>query len=121
MRPRLDGENTERERLVQAEALRTIHELTDNRRIRELASRSRLPDVMWGLLIGGAIVTVVFTYFFSTPNPRAQYAMTALYTASIAFVLVLIALLASPFSGDVRVDPEAFELALQTFEPLSGR
>jgi hypothetical protein len=47
--------------------------------------------------------------------------MTALYTASIAFVLVLIALLASPFSGDVMVDPEAFELALQTFERLSGQ
>lgn len=112
---------TERERLVQAEVLRSVHELTDNRRIRELASRTGLPGVMWGLLIGGAIVTVVFTYFFSTPNPRAQYAMTALYTVSIAFVLVLIELLDFPFSGELRVTPEAFELTLQTLGRLSGQ
>jgi len=75
---------------------------------------------MWVLLIGGAIVTVVFTYFFSTPNIRAQYIMTAMYTACITFVLLLVGLLRSPFAGGVHVTPEAFETSLETMRRLSG-
>jgi hypothetical protein len=112
---------TERERLIQAEILRRMSDLNDSRRLRELAARTGIPRILWGVLIGGAIVTVVFTYFFSTPNPRAQYVMTALYTATIAFVLMLVSLIDFPFHGDVRVSPESFELALQTMARLSGR
>ena len=38
-----------------------------------------------------------------------------------AFVLVLIGLLDFPFSGDLHVTPDAFELALQTFDRLDRR
>lgn len=89
--------------------------------MRTLAAREGLPGVVWALLVGGAVVTIVFTYFFSTPNPSAQYAMTALYVAAIAFVVILVGLLELPFSGDVRVGPEAFESALATFRRLEGR
>ena len=111
--------STERDRLLQAETLDRLHEVDDDRRLRQLASQSGLPGILWGLLIGGAIITVAFTYFFSSPSPRAQYTMTALYTASIVFVLLLIQLLNFPFRGALRVTPEAFVLALRTFARLS--
>jgi hypothetical protein len=111
---------TDNERLVQGEIMRRMGELNDNRRLRELAATTGLPLIMWVLLAGGAVVSVVFTYFFSTKNARAQYAMTALYVASIAFVLVLISVLDFPFRGDVRVTPHAFENAIETFDRLEA-
>ncbi len=111
--------STERDRLLQAQTLDRLHEMDDDRRLRQLASQSGLPGVLWGLLIDGAIVTVAFTYFFSSPSPRAQYVMTALYTASIVFVLLLIQVLNFPFRGALTVTPEAFVLALRTFARLS--
>jgi hypothetical protein len=105
---------TEEQRVVQAELLDRLGELNDARRLRQLTADEGVPELMWVLLIGGGIVTVVFTYFFSTPNPRAQYLMTALYTASITFVVALIGLLDYPFRGDIRILPEAFGLALKT-------
>jgi hypothetical protein len=111
---------TDHDRLLQDQMLTHLGDFNDNRRLRELAARTDLPQIMWVLLIGGAVVTVVFTYFFSTPNPRAQYVMTAMYTASIAFVLVLVGLLRHPFAGSVHVTPEAFETSLETMRRLSG-
>ena len=111
---------TDNERIVQGEIMRRMGELNDNRRLRELAATTSLPHVMWALLAGGAIISVLFTYFFSTKNARAQYAMTGLYVASIAFVLVLISVLDLPFSGNVYVTPHAFENALETFERVEA-
>jgi hypothetical protein len=112
---------SDNERLIQGEVFRHLGDLSDDRQLRLLAARTGLPRVMWGVLVGGALVTVAFTYFFSTPNPKAQYLMTALYVASISFVLVLIGLLDYPFSGDLHVTPEAFELVQQTFDRLDRR
>jgi hypothetical protein len=108
------------DRLLQEQILSHLGDFNDNRRLRELAVRNDLPTVMWILLIGGAIVTVIFTYFFSAPSILAQYVMTALYTASITFVLLLVSLLRHPFAGGVHVTPEAFETSLETMRRLSG-
>jgi hypothetical protein len=112
---------SDNERLVQGAVLRHLEDLSDNRQLRLLAAQSGLPRIMWGVLVGGAMVTVAFTYFFSTPNSAAQYLMTALYVASISFVLVLIGLLDFPFTGDVQIRPEALENVQQTFERLGRR
>ena len=109
------------ERLIQAEVLQRLNDLNDNRRMRVSAAGAGLPAVMWMLLIGGAVVSVVFTYFFSTPNWRAQFGLTALYVASIVFVLVLARLLDYPFAGDVHVSSESFERALEAFNRLDPR
>lgn len=108
---RLDGD--EHVDVIQAAILGHLADLSDHRRLRHLAASEGLPAMMWILLIGGAVVTVVFTYFFGTPNPRAQYAMTALYTVVIAFVIALISLVVFPFRGDISIPPEAFEQALR--------
>ena len=107
----LDGnENVD---VIQAAILDHLADLSDHRRLRHLAANEGLPAMMWILLIGGGIVTVIFTYFFGTPNARAQYAMTALYTVAIAFVIALISLVVFPFRGDISIPPDAFEQALR--------
>jgi hypothetical protein len=102
-----------REEALYATSLDRLDDISDGRQQRLLAARNGLPGIMWALLVGGGIITVAFTYFFSTPSFRAQLVMTAFYTALIAFALYLIAAIDHPFSGAVHVGPEAFELALE--------
>lgn len=110
--------NGPREEAIYAELVARLDELNDARRMRLLASRTSVPPLIWGVLIGGGVVTVLFTYFFGLKNPRAQLAMTAMYVASIGFVLFLIAATDHPFAGAVSIQPEALEMVLQRIEQI---
>ena len=53
-------------------------------------------------------------YFFAFLG--AILAMTALYVASIGFVLFLVAAMDHPFKGTVKVEPEAMEMVIHRIE-----
>ena len=76
-------------------------------------ARDGLPTLVWAVLIGGGVVTVVFTYFFGLVMIAAQLAMTALYVSSIGFVLFLVAAMDYPYTGIVKLKPHAMELVLR--------
>ncbi|MCC7370466.1 MAG: DUF4239 domain-containing protein [Chloroflexi bacterium] len=105
-----------REETIYAKLLDKVNDIDDHRRERLVASRDGIPRMVWGVLIGGGVVTVLFTYFFGLKHRRALLAMTAMYVASIGFVLFLIAAMDHPFSGTVKVQPEAMEMVLHRIE-----
>ncbi len=109
-----------REEALYGKLLDEIQEISDARRMRLLSAREGIPHLIWGVLIGGGVVTVLFTYFFGLKNFRAQIAMTALYVMSIGFVLFLIASIDYPFSGAVSVRPDAMEQVIRRLEALEG-
>jgi hypothetical protein len=109
-----------RETALYDKMLDAVQQVNDERRMRLLASREGIPPLMWGVLIGGAVVTVLFTYFFGIKNLRAQLAMTALYVISIGFVLFLVAAVEYPYSGTVDVKPEAMEAVILRIEMLEA-
>ncbi len=112
----------DRESAIYAKLLDELQDVGDERRMRILASREGIPPLIWAVLIGGGVVTVLFTYFFGLKSMRTQLMMTALYVAAIGFVLFLIAAVDHPFSGTVRVEPRAMDLVLERIELLeSGR
>lgn len=97
------------------ETLRQLDEITEARRVRLVLAAGAVPGVLWIVLIGGAVLTVGFTLFFGTLNLRAQMAMTgalALLTFSGLFIIVAID---HPFTGSVKVQPEALEAILAAF------
>ena len=59
---------------------------------------------------------MVFTYLFGLDNTRSHTLMVAALALLISSILFSIGLLEYPFSGSVRVGPEAFELVLERFE-----
>ena len=115
--------NGPREEALYGKLLDEVQEMSDARRMRLLSSRAGVPWLIWGVLIGGGVVTVLFTYFFGLKNFRARMAMTGLYVASIGFVLFLVASIDHPFSGSVSIQPEAMESVIQRIEvqEASGR
>ena len=80
-----------------------------------------MPDILWGVLVVGGIIVVGFTYLFGLENTRSHTLMIAALAAIIALVLFTIYALNHPFTGITRIKPDAFELALDTFEEYSER
>jgi hypothetical protein len=72
------------------------------------------------VLIGGGVVTVLFTYFFGLKSFRAQLLMTGLYVTAIGFVLFLVAAIDYPFTGSVSIKPEAMEMVIQRMQALDA-
>jgi hypothetical protein len=112
--------NGAREGALYEKVLDELQDVSDERRMRILASREGIPPLIWALLIGGEFVTVLFTYFLGLMSLRTHLAMTALYVAAIGFVLFLIAAVDYPFDGAVRIEPYAMQLVLDRINLLEN-
>ncbi|MDX1934995.1 MAG: hypothetical protein SFU56_20545 [Capsulimonadales bacterium] len=100
-----------REQSVVSEALSRLHQIHETRRLRLLANRKTLPFVYQGVLIGGAILTVVSTALFGVERFGLHALKTALLTALICLMLFAIHEVDRPFRGEIRVSVEPFRRA----------
>lgn len=103
-----------------SEALGRLNELGEARRLRILASQSSIPFEMWGLLVGGGLLTVGWCYLFWMRSTRFQAGLLAILGGFAGFVLFLIYALQHPFTGDVAVTPAVYEDLLASWR-ASGR
>jgi hypothetical protein len=109
-KPQNDYENTWYDRAVE-----TLIRAGDYRNLRLLAGRQTIPPFMWLVLILGGVLTIGFSFLFGTKNLWSQIVMVSVLTAMIALTLILIWALESPFSGIIRVEPDAFKLLVEEF------
>jgi len=100
-----------------SEILHQLDLITKARRARLAASEGTVPGVIWIVLFGGAVLTVAFTFFFGTRSLPAQTLMTALLSVLIFFELLTIVMIDRPFSGVVKVEPQALADVLADFKP----
>jgi hypothetical protein len=107
--------NTDAEQVLYDQGLQRIHDLADARRDRLVESREGIPRILWVVLVVGAIVTVSFTYLFGMDSNTTHTLMVAALALMIGLILFTLGSLEYPFSGVVRLGPEAFELVLERF------
>ena len=105
---------------VVAEMLRQLELITQARRARLVASQGAVPDVIWLVLLGGAAVTIGFTFFFGAEILRAQVVMTALLAMVIFSELLIIIAIDRPFTGTVKVEPNALAAVLADVQSRTG-
>jgi hypothetical protein len=110
---------TDGEQVLYAQMLDRVHELGDARRDRLLEAREGLPAILWVVLVVGAVVVVGFTYLFGLENTTTHTLMVAALALVISLVLFTVGALNYPFKGDIRVQPDAFELVLGRFDAQS--
>jgi hypothetical protein len=106
---------TSRDAVVLAELLDQLDHVTQERRQRLELAEGIVPDLVWLVLCLGAIVTLVFTFFFGTRNLLAQSLMTGLLALMIFLALFVAISIDHPFTGPVRVTAESFELVIADF------
>jgi hypothetical protein len=85
-------------------------QLSDARRYRLLSSRRAVSPIIWAVLIAGAILTVVFTYFFTVQSYPAQITLTAFVALFISLNLLLVKLFDDPYRSEFKLKQEAFSL-----------
>ena len=102
------------------DSIRRLNDLQAARSDRLEASDSQLPSILWGVLLGGAIITIGFTYFFGVPNLRAHALMVAALAAIISLTLFLVLSLDLPFSGGIAVPPTSMTHAIAEMHHYAG-
>lgn len=108
--------DTVAEQAIYDQQLSRVQDLSDARGTRLVAIDEGIPLILWGVLLVGGTITVAFTYLFGLKNTWSHTLMVVALTVVIAFILFTIDSLEHPFSGNVRVDPDAFELVLRRLE-----
>jgi hypothetical protein len=92
-------------------ALYELSDLTARRRIRQLQSMSRLPGVLWFVLLVGGVTTIVSSCMFGGSNGWLHTFQVSALALLIAMVLVAIADIDRPYQGGVHVADTPFRRA----------
>jgi hypothetical protein len=98
------------EEILHAETLRSFHDLVQARRQRLDSVGAGLPGVLWFVLLPGAMGCIVMFMLFRVENPRYHAALLILLAGFIAMVLFVIIGLDRPFSGDMGITADSYQL-----------
>lgn len=100
---------------VHAQMLAAINVALVDRDGRLSEGATGINELMWGVLLVGAVVTVGFTYLFGFKHTLMQQLMIGSLGLLIGLVLFLAVALDYPFRGSIAVAPDAFHNALATY------
>jgi hypothetical protein len=100
------------------QALAASGDLGNARRTRVNQSAEGIPALLWVALVLGGGVSIGFAYLFGMKRTIAHAVVMFGLTLLIISLLVVVYELNYPFSGIVRVNPEAFRLALERIDAL---
>ena len=102
---------TEGQKILHAETLRGFNALVAQRRLRLDAAQGGLPGVLWFVLLGGAVAGHYARSFLYVENARLQACMLLGLAASLSMVLLVIFALDTPFTGEMSIGSEPYQLA----------
>ena len=102
------------------ETVRRLNTLYDARRDRILAAQGRLPSMVWGVVILGMTLNIVFTFFLGMESFKLHLFMISAVAASIGLVVVLIVAFDHPFRGQLQVSPAAFVEVQQNIAAMTA-
>ena len=108
--------DTQRGGVLLSEMLDQLNLVTQSRRQRFSLASGIVPGVVWLVLVGGAVVTIAFTFLFGTEDLQVQVLMTGMLALVMFMGLFVVVSIEHPFTGPVRVMPEPLVLALETIE-----
>lgn len=92
-------------------ALYELSALAGYRRVRMVESASRLPGVLWFVLLVGGTVTIASTCMFGASNGPLHLLQVGAFSLLISLVLVAIADINRPYQGSVHVSDYVFRRA----------
>jgi len=103
---------TEGQRALHAEALRAYNQLVEARSLRlDAVKNTGLPGVLWIVILAGAAIGILATFFFRVDDPRLHEVMVTLLATFMGLVIFMILAFDRPFRGDLGLDPGPYENA----------
>jgi hypothetical protein len=101
---------TEGQKLLHGETLRAYNSLIQARRMRVDAVLTHLPEVMWIVILLGAVISLCASFFFSVEDVRLHAILVTLLAIFIGVVIFMTFALDRPFVGDLGVSADAYQL-----------
>lgn len=101
---------TEGQKLLHAETLRAYNLMIEARRLRLDAMLTRLPGMMWFVILLGAMISLSSCFFFKVDDVRLHCVLVVLLATFIGLVIFMIAALDRPFHGELGLGPEPYQL-----------
>jgi hypothetical protein len=101
---------TEGQKLLHAETLRAYNNLIEARRMRVDAVLTHLPELMWIVIMAGAVISLCASFFFSVEDVRLHAVLVTLLATFIALVIFLTFAFDRPFMGDLGVSSDPYQL-----------
>jgi Protein of unknown function (DUF4239) len=98
-------------------SLYELSTLMASRQARQLAVTSKLPAILWVVLVMGGVLTLLTACMFGQENLLLHGIHVFAFSLLIALVLVAIADIDRPYMGTVHVDDIAFRRALIDMQP----
>lgn len=98
------------------EVLSDINQLSANRRLRILHSRMAVNGVLWLVLFVGAVPTIGFPLLLTNKHIWVHVVITLSVMLVVLLSLLVVLSLQYPFTGDVCIQPEAFESLIESFQ-----
>jgi hypothetical protein len=93
---------------LHAETLRAFSHYVALRRERLFSVGEGLPEVVWWVLVLGAVLNIGLTYLFAVERLGVHLLLTLALAAFVALLIFLIAAMDHPFLGEFSVGPDAF-------------
>jgi hypothetical protein len=104
-----------RKQLIMAEAMQAYNKLIEAHRMRLDAIDDGLPVVLWVIVISGAALSVLVSYFYHFTHFRSHLLMTTALATLAGLMVFLAASVDNPFRGAVSVSPDAYYRLLETW------
>ena len=95
---------------MHAETLRQFDVFVDLHRQRLNSVSTRLPDVLWFVVLVGAVVNAVLSWLFDVKQLTVHLLLAGLMSLFVAQIVFMIVAMDAPFRGEVSVGSDAFQL-----------
>ena len=97
---------TEAQRVLESDISREFDTLEESRSIRLDSVTDKLPTPLWALILVGALICIVLTWFFHMESLRIHIWMTVLLCGLLGLMIFIVAALDNPYRGEISVSPE---------------
>jgi uncharacterized protein DUF4239 len=101
---------SESQKILHAQTLDAYNSLVEARNARLDAVNTRLPGVMWFVLLPGAMGCLLLCLFFPIEDARFQITLMVGLAGFVAMVLFVIVSLDRPFQGPMAVGADSYQL-----------
>ena len=101
---------TEGQKILHGETLRAYNLLIQSRRLRLDAVGTKLPTVMWAVVIFGAFIGLSASFFFKVADARLHLIEVLLLAVFIGLIILMILTLDRPFRGNLGIGAEPYQL-----------
>ncbi len=100
---------TEIEKALDAEISREFDVLEESRSIRLDSVTAELPPPLWSLILIGALICIVVTWFFHMESLGMHIWMTLFFSGLLGLMVFMVATLDNPYRGKISVSPQPLE------------